>query len=379
MLKVGFVGWRGMVGSVLMERMQQSNDFLTITPSFFSTSNSGGIVPKHICEVANIPVTNKLLDAYKIEQLLNLNCIVSSQGSDYTNEILPKLRLAGYDGYYLDASSALRMDEDSIIVLDPLNRDVIDKGLASGIKNYVGGNCTVSLMLMGLAGLFKANLVEWISSMTYQAASGAGANNMRELLLQSGQMYNSVAKLLVEAESDILAIDRQVNDQLNSPDLAHKYFGHALSGNVLPWIDSEMKNGQTREEWKGVAETNKILGLAAESIKVDGVCVRVGSMRCHSQGLTIKLRNNGLSIPELEEIIKSGNQWVKYVANNKKDTLEQLTPVAVSDTLDVAVGRLKKLNFGEEYISIFTVGDQLLWGAAEPIRRMLKILVDYHG
>lgn len=373
MLKVGFVGWRGMVGSVLMERMREENDFIKISPVFFSTSNAGGDGP-----IVNNK-TFKLEDAYNIDVLLGLDCIVTTQGSDYTHDVLPKLQAKGFKGYWLDASSSLRMKDDAVIVLDPINRNVIDNALQSGTKIYCGGNCTVSLMLMGLGGLFANNLVEWISSMTYQSASGAGANNMRELLTQSGYMFNSVTDLLSDSKNDILAVDARVSSALRSKDIPTEYFGAPLAGNVLPWIDSQMDNGQTKEEWKGAAETNKILGLNPNSIKVDGLCVRVGSMRCHSQALTVKLKDKNLKVSELEKIIASHNKWVKVVANNKPDTLKYLTPVAISGKLDIAVGRIRKLSFGEDYLTIFTVGDQLLWGAAEPIRRMLDILVEFHN
>ena len=376
MLKVGFVGWRGMVGSVLVQRMLECHDFARIDSFFFSTSNAGSELPAHLFINSK---NTQLLDAYNINELLKLDVIVTLFGSDYTNDMLPKLRGAGYMGYFLDASSALRMDKDSIIVLDPINRSVIDKSLQLGVKNYVGGNCTVSLMLMGLAGLFQHDLVEWINSMTYQAASGAGANNMRELLIQNGQMYSSVKDLLASPNSDILEINKKANDLLNSNKLSKEYFGYPLAGNVLPWIDVAVDAGQTKEEWKGIAETNKILGLPEGMIKVDGICVRVSSMRCHSQALTIKLKDKNLSLEKITEILKNGNEWVRFVENNKADTLSQLTPVAINGSLEIGVGRLKRMNIGEEYISLFTVGDQLLWGAAEPIRRMLNILVAYHG
>lgn len=376
MLKVGFIGWRGMVGSVLMARMLECNDFVSIDAHFFSTSNIGGELP---AELKRYSKSHKLLDAYDTNALQKLDVIVSLFGSDYTNEMLSKLRATGYTGYFLDASSALRMNKDTIIVLDPINRDLIDKSLGLGIKNYAGGNCTVSLMLMGVAGLFQHDLVEWISSMTYQAASGAGANNMRELLIQNWQMYNSAKDLLDDPKSNILEINKKTNEILNSDSLSKEYFGYPLAGNVLPWIDVAVENGQTKEEWKVIAETNKILGLEPETIKVDGICVRVSSMRCHSQALTIKLKDKDLSLEKISEIIKNGNEWVRFVDNNKIDTLSKLTPAAINGSLEIGVGRLKRMNIGSEYISLFTVGDQLLWGAAEPIRRMLNILVDYHG
>jgi len=373
MLKVGFVGWRGMVGSVLMNRMVEENDFAKIEATFFSTSAAGGAAPQYN---PNQPV---LKDAYNIEELKKLNCIVTTQGSDYTNEILPELRDNGWDGYWVDAASALRMDKDSIIILDPINGENIEQALNSGVKNYIGGNCTVSLMLLALDGLFKADLIEWISSMTYQAASGAGANNIRELLLQSGKLYDSVSNIIDDKSATILDIDKRVNDMLHSPEFPQQYFGAPLAGSVIPWIDSGMENGQTKEEWKGAVETNKILGLQPDSIKVEGLCVRVGVLRSHSQALTIKLKQKNLSVEQISEIIAKANPWVKVIANNKPDTLAELTPAKVSGTLDIAVGRIKKLKFGDDYIALFTVGDQLLWGAAEPLRRMVNILVNRYA
>jgi aspartate-semialdehyde dehydrogenase len=373
MLNIGFIGWRGMVGSVLMERMQSNFDFQKINPVFFSTSNIGGIAP-NVGQSQTI-----LLDAYDIDVLAGLDCIVTLQGSNYTHQILPKLQQAGYNGYWLDASSALRMQDNNILVLDPINYQQIIDGLNSGIKIYSGANCTVSLMLMALAGLFKHGLIEWVTSHTYQAASGAGANNMRELINQCGVMYNSVADKLNNKSINILEIDSQISKTLCSDQLPTEYFGAPLAGNVLPWVDIAMTNdsGQTKEEWKGAVEANKILGLVPNTIKVDGVCVRVGSMRSHSQALTIKLKDKNLGLAEIEDLIKSGNEWVRFVENNKTDTLKYLTPVSVNGTLNIAVGRVRKLNLGDEYLSAFTVGDQLLWGAAEPIRRMLNILVDH--
>ncbi len=372
-LKVGFVGWRGMVGSVLMKRMQEESDFAKIEAYFYSTSAAGGKAPNY-GQAEQI-----LLDASDISSLNKLDCIITTQGSEYTHEVLPKLRAQGWNGYWVDAASALRMKDDSIIVLDPINRKHIDDGIANGVKNYIGGNCTVSLMLLGLDGLFKANLVEWISSMTYQAASGAGANNIRELLKQSGELYKSAGELLNDSRSSVLEIDDKVTHTLRSNVFPTEYFGAPLAGSVIPWIDSALENGQTKEEWKGGVEANKILNLAPNTVKVDGICVRVGVLRSHSQALTIKLKRNDLSLEEIEQIIKNANPWVKFVANNKADTLKELTPASVSGTLDIAVGRLKRLNFGNDYISIFTVGDQLLWGAAEPLRRMLNILVEKHA
>ncbi len=369
MLKVGFVGWRGMVGSVLMERMREENDFMAIDPYFFSTSAAGGVAP----QVGKDAGT--LLDAYDINKLVALDCIVTTQGSDYTHAVLDKLRQAGWNGYWLDASSSLRMTSDALIVLDPINNANIEQALAQGIKNYVGGNCTVSLMLLALDGLFKADAIEWISSMTYQAASGAGANNIRELLQQSGAVYNAVKDILDDKNTTILDIDRRVSQELRSDSFPKQYFGAPLAGSVIPWIDAGMENGQTKEEWKGSVETNKILGFAPDTIKVDGTCVRVGALRSHSQALTIKLKRKDLSLEQIAELIANANEWVKLVPNSKPETLAELTPAAISGSLTIAVGRLKRLKFGDDFISLFTVGDQLLWGAAEPIRRMLNILV----
>jgi len=362
-MKVGLVGWRGMVGSVLMQRMQEENDFAGIEPVFFTTSQVGQQAPMN---------AGTLKDASDINELKKLDVIITCQGGDYTKAVRPELAKAGWQGYWIDAASTLRMEKDAVIILDPVNRNVIDEALAKGIKDYIGGNCTVSLMLMGLGGLFRAGLVEWISSMTYQAASGAGAPNMRELLCQMGVLHGAVCDHLANPSSAILEIDRKVTAELRGDILPKKEFGFALAGNVLPWIDREVEDGQSREEWKGYAETNKILGTT-NPIPVDGICVRVGAMRCHSQALTIKL-NKDVPIGEIEEIIKNDNQWVKLVPNNKADTLAQLTPAAISGSLTVPVGRLRKMKMGPQYLSAFTCGDQLLWGAAEPLRRMLQIL-----
>ena len=378
-MRVGFVGWRGMVGSVLISRMLQENDFARIRPVFFSTSNIGGIAPISD-EIDQIP---KLLDAYDIAELMQLDCIVTCQGSDYTLEVLPKLRQAGFNGYWLDASSSLRMRDDTIIALDPVNLAMINDGLKNGIKQYSVGNCSVSCMLMGIAGLFTHNLVEWISTMTYQASSGAGANAMRELLLQSGVIYNEVSDLLNLPTSNILEIEQKVSSILRSPELPTQYFGTALAGSLIPWIDSAVSNGQTREEWKGIAETNKILGFTqntsntSNAINVDGICTRVGSLRCHAQALTIKLTDPDISIDSINDLLVNAHPWVKLVPNTKEDTIKYLTPAHISGTLDIAVGRVRKLNIGPEYLTLFTVGDQLLWGAAEPLRRMLNILIDF--
>ena len=362
-MKVGLVGWRGMVGSVLLQRMQEENDFAGIEPVFFSTSQAGGAAPMN---------AGTLKNASDIAELKKLDVIITCQGGDYTKEIHPALRQAGWKGYWIDAASSLRMEQDAVIILDPVNRGVIDAALAKGQKDFIGGNCTVSLMLMALGGLFRANQVEWISSMTYQAASGAGAPNMRELLSQMGVLHGSVAGLLANPSSAILDIDQQVTEVLRGAALPKTEFGFPLAGNLLPWIDREVEDGQSREEWKGFAETNKILGTS-QPIPVDGLCVRVGAMRCHSQALTIKLKQD-LPIGEVENLIRNDNQWVKLVPNTKAETLAQLTPAAVSGTLTVPIGRVRKMKLGPQYISAFTCGDQLLWGAAEPLRRMLRIL-----
>ncbi len=369
MKKVGFVGWRGMVGSVLMERMTAENDFADIEPVFFSTSQVGQAGP----DVGkDIPA---LGDAKSIDELKGLDVIVTCQGGDYTNEVYPKLREAGWDGYWIDAASALRMADNSVIVLDPVNRQVIDQALDSGVKDYVGGNCTVSLMLMALGGLFNEGLVEWASSQTYQAASGAGAQNMRELIAQMGKIHGDVADKLADPASAILDIDRQVAATMRSSELPTANFGHSLAGSLLPWIDKEMENGQSKEEWKAQAETNKILGRSANPIALDGTCVRIGAMRCHAQALTVKLTKD-VPMDEVNDIIARSNDWVKVVPNNKEDTLRDLTPTAVTGTLGIPVGRLRKLNMGSDFLNAFTVGDQLLWGAAEPLRRMLRILLE---
>ena len=367
MNQIGFIGWRGMVGSVLMERMIQENDFQGFEPLFFSTSNIGGKGPDIGLD------TPPLKDAFDLDELKSLDIIVTCQGSDYTKDMFPKLRQAGWEGYWIDASSALRMDKDSIIVLDPVNRSVIDKGIAGGVKNYIGGNCTVTLMLMALSGLFAKGYVEWLSTMTYQAASGAGAENMKELMAQMVTLGDAVKGPLANAASTAIEIDRIVTEKLRGDEISTERFGAPLAGSVLPWIDSLMDSGQTREEWKGIAETNKIL-QTKETIPVDGLCVRVGAMRCHSQGLTIKL-NKDLPLDEVIDILKNGNKWVAIVPNDKDSTLRDLTPAAVNGTMTVPVGRIRKMNIGPDYITAFTVGDQLLWGAAEPLRRVLNILL----
>jgi aspartate-semialdehyde dehydrogenase len=364
-MKVGFVGWRGMVGSVLMERMQSENDFADIEPIFFTTSNVGGAAP---AVAAGLPA---LKDAYSVEDLKQLDVIVTCQGGDYTNEVFPKLRSAGWAGYWIDAASSLRMEDDAVIVLDPVNQGVIDAALKKGVKNFIGGNCTNSIMLMGVGGLFHAGLVDWVSSMTYQAASGGGANHMRELLKGMGVIHNAVADELATPASAILDIDRKVASTIRN-DVPREFFPAPLAGGLIPWIDKQLDNGQSKEEWKGQAEVNKILGNS-ETVPVDGLCVRIGAMRCHSLALTIKLKKD-LPLSEIESIIKSGNDWVKFVPNERGITEQELTPASITGGLKIGVGRVRKLNMGPEYISAFVIGDQLLWGAAEPLRRMLRIL-----
>jgi aspartate-semialdehyde dehydrogenase len=355
-----------MVGSVLMQRMQEENDFaLGFEPVFFTTSQVGQPAPLN---------AGTLKDASDVAELKKLDAIITCQGGDYTKAVHTELRKQGWNGYWIDAASTLRMEPNAVIILDPVNRDVIDAALAKGGKDFIGGNCTVSLMLMALGGLFRAGVVEWISSMTYQAASGAGAPNMRELLAQKGVLHGVVAEELKDPGSAILEIDRKVTAALRDGSMPTKEFGFPLAGNVLPWIDREVEDGQSREEWKGFAETNKILGTTTP-IPVDGICVRVGAMRCHSQALTIKL-NKDLPIAEIENLIKNDNQWVKLIPNTKADSLAGLTPAAVSGTLTVPIGRVRKMKMGPQYVSAFTCGDQLLWGAAEPLRRMLRILLE---
>lgn len=369
MKRVGFVGWRGMVGSVLMGRMLAEKDFdLIDEPVFFTTSQVGQDGP----DIGKaIPA---LKDAASIDELKAMDAIVSCQGGDYTKQVYKDLRGAGWNGYWIDAASALRMEKDSVIILDPVNMDVIKNALASGVKDFIGGNCTVSLMLMALGGLFNRDQVEWASAMTYQAASGAGAKNMRELLSQMGAAHASVETLLADPASAILDIDRDVAAAMRSEAFPTDNFGVPLAGSLIPWIDTQLPNGQSREEWKGGAETNKILGRESNPVPIDGLCVRVGAMRCHSQALTIKLKQN-LPIDEIEGMLAEANDWVKVIPNDRERTVRELTPAVVNGTLSVPVGRLRKLSMGEDYLSAFTVGDQLLWGAAEPLRRMLRILL----
>lgn len=368
--RVGFVGWRGMVGSVLMDRMRAENDFARIAePIFFTTSQVGQAGP----DVG--PGARPLLDAESLDALGDLDVIVSCQGGDYTKSLHPRLRARGWDGYWVDAASTLRLEPTATIVLDPVNRPLIDAALDAGRRDFVGGNCTVSLMLMALGGLFRAGLVEWVSAMTYQAASGAGARNMRELLEQMGALHDSVRPLLGDPGAAILEIDRGVTEAMRGPGFPAVHFGAPLAGSLIPWIDAQLESGQSREEWKGQVETNKILGTESDPLPIDGLCVRVGAMRCHSQGLTIKL-SRAASLAEIEETIAGANDWVDVIPNERAATMRELSPAAVTGTLRIPVGRLRKLTIGDEYLSAFTVGDQLLWGAAEPLRRMLAILLD---
>lgn len=366
---VGLVGWRGMVGSVLMDRMAAENDFALIEPLFFSTSNAGGKAPAH----AKNETT--LQDAHDIEALRRCDIVITCQGGDYTTEVFPKLRATGWNGHWIDAASTLRMKDDAVIILDPVNMPVIKDALARGGRNWIGGNCTVSCMLMGVGALYKAGLVEWMSTQTYQAASGGGAAHMRELLTQYGTLNAEVKALLDDPKSAILEIDRKVIAKQRSLSGAEvENFGVPLGGSLIPWIDKDLGNGVSREEWKGMAETNKILGTAAQ-IPVDGFCVRVGAMRCHSQALTFKLKKD-VPVADVEAMIAADNAWVKVVPNTREATLQHLTPVAVTGTMTIPVGRIRKLAMGPEYLGAFTIGDQLLWGAAEPLRRMLRILLE---
>jgi aspartate-semialdehyde dehydrogenase len=369
MLRVGIVGWRGMVGSVLVQRMRDERDFDHLEPVFFSTSQAGGKGP------AIGKPTENVKNATDLAELKKLPVIISCQGGDYTNEIYPKLRAQGWNGYWIDAASALRMNDDAVIILDPVNMPLIKNAVAKGTKSFIGGNCTVSLMLMGMAGLFQRDEIEWMTSMTYQAASGAGAAAMRDLVAQMAAVGDSARSLMNDPASAILDIDRAVSDSMRSRDLPSENIGYPLAGSLLPWIDKDMGNGQSREEWKGQAETNKILGRNGNAIPVDGICVRVGAMRCHSQALTIKLRR-ALPLDEIEGMLAEAHDWVKVVPSRRDETLAELTPAAVTGKLAVPVGRLRKLPMGKDFLAAFTVGDQLLWGAAEPLRRMLRILLD---
>jgi aspartate-semialdehyde dehydrogenase len=367
-MQVGIVGWRGMVGSVLIERMRAERDFAAVEPVFFSTTQAGAAAPD-----VGRPAP-PVRDASDLAALGAMDVVLSCQGGDYTADVHPRLRAAGWRGYWIDAASTLRMRPEAVVILDPVNRPVIDAALDAGRRDFIGGNCTVSLMLMGLGGLFREDLVEWVTAMTYQAASGAGAANMRELVAQMGAAHAAAAALLQDPASSILAVDRAVKAALESPALPHAEFGTALAGSLIPWIDKDLGNGQSREEWKGGAEANKILGRESRPVPVDGICVRIGAMRCHSQALTVKLRRD-LPLAELERLIGGANDWVRVVANERDASIRELSPVKVSGTLDIPVGRLRKLPMGGEYLAAFTVGDQLLWGAAEPLRRMLRILV----
>ncbi|MEO8154972.1 MAG: aspartate-semialdehyde dehydrogenase [Rhizobacter sp.] len=371
---VGLVGWRGMVGSVLMDRMQQENDFALIEPVFFSTSNIGGKAPPQAKNEST------LQDGFNIDALKRCDIIITAQGGDYTNEVHPKLRAAGWKGHWIDAASSLRMSDDAVIVLDPVNMPVIKNALAAGGRDWIGGNCTVSCMLMGVGALYKAGLVEWMSTQTYQAASGGGAQHMRELLTQYGTLNAEVRSLLDDPKSAILEIDRKIiAKQRGLTEAETANFGVPLAGSLIPWIDRDLGNGVSKEEWKGMAETNKILGqgegFGTPAVPVDGFCVRVGAMRCHSQALTFKLKKD-VPLADIELMIANDNEWVKFVPNNREATIRYLTPVAVTGTMTIPVGRVRKLAMGPEYLGAFTIGDQLLWGAAEPLRRMLRILLE---
>ena len=369
MLRIGFVGWRGMVGSVLMERMLAEQDIGGYEPTFFTTSNVGGKGPDMGLDIP------PLQDAFDVQLLSEQDIVVTCQGGDYTKKVYPEIRKKGWTGYWIDSASALRMDDDSIIVLDPVNRSVIDSGLSSGIRTYIGGNCTVSLMLLALSGLFAGEHIEWISSMTYQAASGAGAKNMIELIAQISVLGDAARGSLGNPASTAIEIDAIITKELRSTSLPMDNFGVPLAASLIPWIDSAMESGQTKEEWKGFVESNKIL-QPKKPIPVDGLCVRVGAMRCHSQGFTIKLHKD-MPLDEISEMIEKGNDWVRLVLNDRESTIENLTPAAVSGTLTVPVGRIRKMLFGPEYVTAFSCGDQLLWGAAEPIRRILNIIVEH--
>jgi len=369
MLRVGIVGWRGMVGSVLVQRMREERDFDHFEPVFFSASQAGGKGPSIGKDAAPVK------DAKDLAALKALPVIISCQGGDYTNEVHPELRKAGWKGYWIDAASALRMKDHAVIILDPVNMPVIKKAHSAGIKDYIGGNCTVSLMLMGMAGLFQRDEIEWMTTMTYQAASGAGAAHMRELVEQMARIGQGAKRLLDDPAASVLDVDRAVSEVVRSPGLPKSNFEHPLAASLLPWIDKDLGNGQSREEWKGQAETNKILDRNGRVVPVDGICVRVGAMRCHSQALTIKLRRP-LPLDEIEGMIAEANDWVKLVPNRREESLAELTPAAVTGKLSIPVGRLRKLPMGEDYLAAFTIGDQLLWGAAEPLRRMLRILLE---
>ncbi|MCP4492828.1 MAG: aspartate-semialdehyde dehydrogenase [Gammaproteobacteria bacterium] len=370
MKRVGFIGWRGMVGSVLMQRMREENDFSNIDEVVFYTTSQVGESGPDIGK----PLA-PLQDASDIESLKSLDAIVTCQGGDYTKQVYADLRSSGWKGYWIDAASTLRMQDHAVIILDPVNRAVIDQALIDGKRDFIGGNCTVSLMMLGLGGLFEHDLIDWISVMTYQAASGGGARHMRELIAQMGSIYQSVSKLLANPASAILEIDRMVTEHLRSGAYPSEQFGAPLAGSLIPWIDAQLDNGQSREEWKGGVEANKILGRNDGLIPIDGICVRIGAMRSHSQALTVKLKKD-VPLNEVHQMLAESNQWAKVIPNDKYDSMQRLSPAAVTGSLDIPVGRLRKMNMGNEYLSAFTVGDQLLWGAAEPLRRMLNILLE---
>ena len=373
MMEVGIIGWRGMVGSVLLGRMRQEQDFKLVAPTFFSTSQAGAPAP----DMGGAWTRGGLVqDAYDVAALARLPMIISAQGGDYTQEIHPRLRAAGWKGYWIDAASTLRMREDAVIVLDPVNLTVMQAARARGIRDFIGGNCTVSLMLMAVGGLLRAGVVDWITAMTYQSASGAGAKHMRELLEQMGALHRSAAPLLADPASGILDIDAAVSSALSDPGFPHAQFGVPLAASLIPWIDKDLGTGQSREEWKAGAEANKILGTEARPVPVEGICVRVSAMRCHSQALTIKLTRD-LPLAQIEQLLADANPWVRVVPNDREASIRELSPAAVSGGLDIPIGRLRKLAMGGEYVSAFTVGDQLLWGAAEPLRRTMRFLLPH--
>lgn len=370
MLRVGFVGWRGMVGSVLLDRMREDGDFKGYEPVFFTTSQAGQSGPDVGVEI------KPLEDAFDTDTLKQMDIILTCQGGGYSEKVYPELLKNGWDGYWIDAASTYRMDDDAVIVLDPVNRNVIDNALSKGVKKYIGGNCTVSLMMMGINGLFDNDAVEWISTMTYQAASGSGAKNMRELISQMGFLHNVSHEMLKDSSSAILDIDKAVTDSFSDKGFPTEHFGVPLAGSLIPWIDRPVEDGMTREEWKGFVETNKILGNSDDMIPIDGICVRIGAMRSHCQALTIKLKKD-IPLDEIEDMLRKGNEWAKFVPNEKDLTMKELTPAAISGTLTVPVGRVRKMKMGPEYLAAFTAGDQLLWGAAEPLKRMLQILLNH--
>jgi aspartate-semialdehyde dehydrogenase len=373
MIEVGIIGWRGMVGSVLLGRMREEKDFELVAPTFFSTSQAGAPAP----EVGAAAMRGtKVQDAYDIAALAKLPMLISAQGGDYTQDVHPRLRAAGWKGYWIDAASSLRMQDSAVIVLDPVNLPVMQAARERGIRDFIGGNCTVSLMLMAVGGLLRAGAVDWITAMTYQSASGAGAKHMRELLEQMGALYRSASPLLEDPDSGILDIDRAVSDALSSPQFPRAQFGSPLAASLIPWIDKDLGTGQSREEWKAAAEANKIMGTEAAPVPVEGICVRVSAMRCHSQALTIKLKRD-LPLAEIERLLAGANPWVRVVPNDRESSIRELSPAAVSGGLTIPIGRLRKLAMGGEYVSAFTVGDQLLWGAAEPLRRTMRFLLPH--